>query len=80
MLKQKRKTEKRPLYRYVAKDGSYATRWRRLPPDGMVPPTRLALAKLGEGYSGEIKNQPAASAAPASPPRTAPRSASPVSR
>lgn len=45
----------RRLYRFVANDKSYATRWRVLTDEGVLPPSQRARERLGGGYSCEIK-------------------------
>jgi hypothetical protein len=44
-------------YRFVARDGSYRTRWRCLPAGKLLPrPRKLARERLGAGYSVQIRS------------------------
>lgn len=45
------------VYRYVAKDGRYRTRWRRVPKEGVELPSKRTAEKLGEGYSMHIRTR-----------------------
>lgn len=44
-------------YRYVAKDGRYRTRWRKVPTEGVKMPSKRTAAKLGEGYSMHVRTR-----------------------
>jgi len=44
-------------YRYASKDGSYQTRWRKVPADGIEPPSKPAKTKLGPAYSLLLKTK-----------------------
>lgn len=43
-------------YRYASKDGGYQTRWRRVPADGIEPPSKPAQERLGPGYALHLRN------------------------
>ena len=43
----------RPTYRYVAKNGSYATRWHNVP---VEPPSYYKKKLLGDDYTTEFRS------------------------